>query len=89
MAIDLASIDIRSLIVTCVSLFSLIYTVIGMRNAGVTVFLLQIPTPDQHDKAHVEIGRRKTEFPRRENITSGRHNLREVDHSRIYMGVFC
>ena len=62
MAIDLASIDIRSLIVTCVSLFSLIYTVIGMRNAGVTVFLLQIQTPISMIKRMLRLGEGRQNF---------------------------
>lgn len=59
---DLASLDIQSLIITCISISSLIYTVIGMKKAGVTVFLLQIQTPINMVKRMLKLGGGRQSF---------------------------
>lgn len=62
MAVDLSTIDMQSLIVTCISVFSVVYTVIGMNKAGVTVFLLQIQTPIGMIKRMLRLGGGRQDF---------------------------
>lgn len=54
--------DIASLIITGISVFSMVYAVIGLKKAGVTVFLLQIQTPISMVKRLLKLGRGRQNF---------------------------